>query len=93
MDLGGDGHLGEKGPVPRDRRWTTVTALDVFDDVEDLLTLPLPGRPPDVQDGRHMLLPEQRQKDSQAYFYRTDEMIRQTFLLSLFNGNLSLLLG
>lgn len=66
MDLGRDRHLREEGAVPgQPGRAAAVAALDVFDDVEDLLPLHLPSHPPDVQDGRHMLLPEWRQKVSQ----------------------------
>lgn len=60
MDLGGDRHLSEEGAVPGQQGNAAVTALDVFYNVEDLLPLRLPGHPTDVQDGRHMLLPEQR---------------------------------
>lgn len=59
-DLGCDRHLGEDGAVPRQPVQTAAAvdaALDVFNDVEDLLTLRLPGHSPDVQDGRHVLLP------------------------------------
>lgn len=62
MDLGGDRNLGEQGSVPRQRAGTAVRALDVFDDVEDLLTLRLSGHPADVQDGRHVLLPGNGEK-------------------------------
>lgn len=33
-----------------------VTVLDVFHDVQDLLSLGLPSHSPDIQDGRYMLL-------------------------------------
>lgn len=67
MDLRGDWHLGEEGAVPgqpgqSSTTAATVAALDVFDDVEDLLTLRLPSHPSDVQDGRHVLLPENTEK-------------------------------
>lgn len=63
VDLGGDRHLREEGAIPGQASQpaaapTTIAALDVFDDVEDLLTLRLPSHPPDVQNGRHVLLPE-----------------------------------
>lgn len=64
MDLGGDGHLREEGAVPRQPGQTAtaaLAALDVFNNVEDLLTLRLPSHPPDVQNGRHVLLPEHRE--------------------------------
>lgn len=64
VDLRGDGHLGEEGAVPGQAgRAAAVTALDVFDDVEDLLTLRLTSHSPDVQNGRHVLLPVHRERD------------------------------
>lgn len=54
VDLGGDRHLGEEGAVTRQSGQSSVdavAALDVFDDVEDLLTLCLSGCPADVQNG------------------------------------------
>ena len=57
MDLRGDRDLGEEGAVPGQGGGA---ALHVRHDVEDLLPLRLPRQPPDVQDGRHVLLPEDR---------------------------------
>lgn len=68
VHLGGDRHLGEKGAVPRQPGQSSsaaaVAALDVFDDVEDLLTFRLSRHPPDVQNGRHVLLPEHREDET-----------------------------
>ena len=50
MHLGGDGDLGEQGAVAGQSR-QRIAVLDVLDDVEDLLTLRLPGHPSDVQHG------------------------------------------
>lgn len=64
VDLRGHRDLGEEGAIS----WqpgqtsiaTAVAALDVSNDVEDLLTFCLTSHSTDVQDGRHVLLPERK---------------------------------
>lgn len=64
VDLRRDGHLGEEGVVSRQPCQTSiataVAALNVFNNVEDLLPLGLTRHSTDVQDGRHVLLPERK---------------------------------
>lgn len=61
VDLRSDGHLGEEGVISRQPRQPSiaaaVAALDVFDNVEDLLPFGLSRHSTDVQNGWHMLLP------------------------------------
>lgn len=56
VDLGGDGHLGEEGvvswqPGQSAAAAAAVAALDVFNNVEDLLPLRLTRHSSDVQNG------------------------------------------
>lgn len=61
VDLGGDGHLGEEDAIsgqPAQSPVAAIAALDVSNHIEDLLAFRLTSHSTDVQDGRHVLLPE-----------------------------------
>lgn len=64
VELRGDGHLGEERAVPRQPAQASVAAavaaLNVLHNVEDLLALRLASHSADVQNGRHVLLPEHK---------------------------------
>lgn len=64
VDLRSDGHLGEEGVTPghpgQGASTAALAALQVFNNVEDLLPLRLTSHSTDVQNGWHMLLPEHK---------------------------------
>lgn len=94
MDFGCDRDFSEQASVSGEAGQAAATvALNVFDDVQDLLTLHLTSHATNVQNGRHMLLPAQSEDVSLALASRLDVVcsadvmikvkITKTFILIL----------
>lgn len=92
MHLRGDGDVGKEGVVPAHEG---IAALEVFDDVEDLLALCLPHHPPYVQQGGDVLLPVGRKDTGRKGGRRVLMEIgsvwcRQSSVMTLSNSQISL---